>query len=953
MRKLKWSIKSKRLLLSQILFTALAFVLMVVLSYYFTSGIVYSNLTRYAESVISSAQMQFEYDLQEPKNALGSYAQSIRSMVLNGSDVEMVRHYTYDIAAHLHADRAIRAGNEDSMEDLFVYLDADVFPGDVNFGDGDFRIISGFGWVFPDGQDPTERLWYQRAADAGGEIAATAPFESLRSGKTVITFTQCILSDDSGRPLIIAGLNVQIQEIGENIIDIALDRGGYGMIIDPELTIISHANPNFIGLHITDPQLPLMVFVEDMLAGKDIETDTYVNWTGEETVAYIRQLENGWYLGLMTPRGPFYKDANDMLLTLCMLGAMLAAVLIITLIHIDRAKDRAREESKQKSVFLANMSHEIRTPLNAVIGLSDLVLTTDGGLNEESRYRLEQINNAGATLLSTVNDILDISKIEAGKFELIPAKYDIPSMLNDAVTQSIMHKGEKPIEFVMNICENLPAYLCGDELRIKQILNNILSNAFKYTSAGTVELTVESVQDGDDVRMKFIVRDTGIGIRPEDMGNLFNDYVQMDMAANRKVIGTGLGLSIARRLSHLMGGKITVESEHGAGSVFTVQLAQKYVTDEIIGPDVIRNLKNLTYSDQKRRMAGTQTRISLPYARVLIVDDVMTNLDVAKGLMKPYNMQIDCVSSGWESVEAMHNKNIRYNAIFMDHMMPGMDGIEAARLIREIGTDYAKNIPIIALTANAIVGNEEMFLSKGFQAFISKPIEIARLDAVIREWVRDREAEQSHAAIRGQKPAAPATEGSIELKGFTVPGLDIKKGLRRFGGDTDAYLGVLRSYAKNTPPLLDSAAEAGKSKETLTDYETIVHGIKGSSHAIFAEETGDLAGELEQAAHSGDYDFVAANNFAFTETARRLIIDIEKLLGLVSAPQNKPKKDAPDGKLLQKLRGACVNYEMNAADEALEELEAFAYEADGELIVWLRENVEQMNFDEIAERLSE
>ena len=637
--------------------------------------------------------------------------------------------------------------------------------------------------------------------------------------------------------------------------------------------------------------------------------------------------------------------------------------------------------SREKSKFLAQMSHEMRTPLNAIIGLSELTLDADE-IHDESRQNLEKIYNAGETLLSTVNDLLDISKIEAGKFELVPVVYDTPSMINDAITQSIMRKGEKPIEFMLNVDENIPTKLYGDDLRVKQVLNNLLSNAFKYTKEGTVELTVcressapaeagqgEGIPSGSDaVWLSISVKDTGIGIHPENIDSLFRDYTQIDTTSNRKIEGTGLGLAITRMMVEIMGGTISVESEYGKGSVFSVRFPQKSVTDAIIGPEVVVSLKNFRYSANKRDMYSQMVRVSMPYARVLVVDDVATNLDVARGMMKPYHMEVDCLSSGQQAIEAVREEKVRYNAIFMDHMMPGMDGIEATRIIREeIGTEYAKTVPIIALTANAIVGNEEMFLASGFQAFISKPIEIRRLDSIIKQWVRDKELEKKLEADRATtEKDAPANirTGRDRRSGWErrkksndrrlfirkVDGLDITNGLRRFGGDKESYAAILQSFVTNTRPLLEATKNV--TKGSLKDYAITVHGIKGSCRGICAEAVGDMAENLEGAAKRGDIGFVTSNNESFITTATKLLVDIDGALNESARKQEKPKKAKPDADALTRLLAACKNFDTTKADEIVKEIDRFEYESDEGLALWLRENVDQMNYSEIAERLS-
>ena len=621
---------------------------------------------------------------------------------------------------------------------------------------------------------------------------------------------------------------------------------------------------------------------------------------------------------------------------------------------MDAALNEARFANKAKSDFLAKMSHEMRTPLNAIIGLSTLSLE-DETINDETRLNIEKVSNAGDILLSTVNDILDISKIEAGKLELVPVKYDIPSLLNDTVTQSIMYIGEKPIGFVLDIDDKLPAQLCGDDLRIKQLFNNLLSNAFKYTNEGTVELGVRCERDAEGpetVWMTAWVKDTGIGIKPDNIDSLFGEFVQADTHTNRYVAGTGLGLSITKKMSELMGGSISVESEYGKGSTFTIRIKQGFVTDAHIGSDVVDNLRSFKYSEHKRRRNAKNVRPKLPYANVLVVDDNVTNLDVARGLMKPYCLnRVDCVISGQDAIDAIREEKIKYNAIFMDHMMPEMNGIEATQHIRDIGTDYAKNIPIIACTANAIYGNEQMFLSEGFQAFLSKPIEISRLDDIIKRWVRDKEQEKLYS--EQQHEPEGNNEGEALWKSFesaSIPGLDIQGGIKRFGGDEESYLNVIRSYANNTVALLDKIRIVGK--DELSDYAVIVHGIKGASRGICAEPVGEMAAKLEKASKSGDYGFITENNESFIELTQALITDINNLTGAIDAENPKPKKDAPDRAALLKLTEACYAYNMDDVDAIMKEISAYEYEADDGLADWLESNVAGMNFPTIVKKLT-
>ncbi|MCL2008304.1 MAG: ATP-binding protein [Treponema sp.] len=413
---------------------------------------------------------------------------------------------------------------------------------------------------------------------------------------------------------------------------------------------------------------------------------------------------------------------------------------------IKELEDEALTSSRAKSTFLTNMSHELRTPLNVVIALTDLIMEEEN-LSEGTIENLHKINGAGKSLLKIINDVLDFSKTEAGKLILMPAEYHTAGLLNDVITLMNTQIGDKPITFNLEISDDLPAKLYGDDLRIKQIINNLLGNALKNTSSGSIGLSVKPVlgtkqhgHNGKDMQLHITVSDTGVGISEENLRTIFEDQFQSDDPASPKTSRIGLGLSITRRLVEMMDGEVSAESEVGKGSVFRARIKQRMVDSVPIGSIVTENLRKFRYNDDKRIVTKKLVRPDLSFARVLVVDDMQTNLDVASGLLGKYKMQVECVLNGREAYERMrkgsNTGNPVYNAIFLDHMMPGMDGIETADLIRGLGTDYALKIPIIALTANAARGNEDLYYAHGFQAFIPKPIDIILLDSVVRKWIK-------------------------------------------------------------------------------------------------------------------------------------------------------------------------------------------------------------------------
>lgn len=383
----------------------------------------------------------------------------------------------------------------------------------------------------------------------------------------------------------------------------------------------------------------------------------------------------------------------------------------------------AEAASKAKSAFLANMSHEIRTPINAVLGL-DTMIIRESKEPEIQSYAVD-IENAGQILLALINDILDLSKIESGKMEIIPYEYQLSSLIHDVINMITIKAQTKDLEVKLEMNNQLPSVLYGDDVRIRQVLVNLMNNAVKYTEKGSVTLKVDGTVDNEDVVLSFAVEDTGIGIKEEDMHKLFADFERIEEKRNRNVEGTGLGMSITVQLLSLMESKLKVNSVYGKGSVFSFEIRQGIRNKEAVG--------NLEKRIAARNVAKKyQCRFIAPDAHVLVVDDNRVNLKVFTGLLKYTKVQVDTASGGKEALSKI--KDIPYDIIFLDHMMPEIDGIEVMKQIKQWTEAFPnQETPIIALTANAISGAREEYLSIGFSDYLSKPINPNKLELMISE----------------------------------------------------------------------------------------------------------------------------------------------------------------------------------------------------------------------------
>jgi signal transduction histidine kinase/FixJ family two-component response regulator len=906
-------ITPKRPLYVQIMFTIFAFLVMVVLSYFFSRNIIEKYLKLNTENIFTSLQSQIMADLLEPQITLGNFSRSVRDMIINGDGADRLREYYNDMSNYLSLDKQ-------------SYLNFNGFMGYFETLPGGPVFIESSLWGMPVEYDPEERGWYKDAIAADGKIAETLMYHDIIYEDIMFIYSCCI-KDNEGRRLGVVALRVKIDNIRKYIVNTVMVQGAYGMLISRDLVVLAHPNEAFVGEDARNSEIPFSIFTKELSNRIEINERPLITYKGERSLASFRFLPNGWIMGIVTPKGPYYKSISYMALILVILGTALSSVLIFVLIRVDAARNKSDLENQHKTSFLANVSHEIRTPMNAIIGMTDLLIYEP--LNKRQMGFVNDIKISAHSLLSIINDILDMSKIEAGKLELNPVNYDFQSLLDNVHSMFTYVTKKKGLEFLYETEGKMPRYLYGDDIRLKQVLTNICGNAVKYTEKGYVKFRVTATDD----KLTFEIKDSGMGMRKEDLPKLFNTFQRIETEKNRTIIGTGLGLSISKTFVEMMGGNIIVDSEYEQGSVFM-----------IIIPIVLGKKEEV--KSNKGLMEG-RTLVA-PDAKVLVVDDNEFNIRVADGLLGLFKIDAQKASSGREAIELVQNND--YDIVFMDHMMPEMDGVEATAIIRKLGGNY-KNLPIIALTANAVQGAKEMFLSNGFDGFISKPIDIHEMYKILKEWLPLDKIEIKKEKITEEEHE---TDNEFLSELYKIDEIDVEIGLKRVSGMENMYRETIELFNEKLVPECIGMYDKLNYGD-ISGFAISVHAMKSALSTIGAMSLSESALRLETAAKGNDFDFCVQRFPVFRNKLLKLHNDLVAVLQ--ENAETEKKKMSGDTAFLkeqiEKALTAASDFDSDAGLNAINDL--LVYDFGGQNNATLESAAaafKEFNYDAATEQLN-
>lgn len=598
---------------------------------------------------------------------------------------------------------------------------------------------------------------------------------------------------------------------------------------------------------------------------------------------------------------------------------------------------QTEDANRAKTNFVSNMSHEIRTPMNSIVGITEILLRSRHSPKEQE-YLLN-IQSSGRVLLTIINDVLDCSKMEAGKMQLFDEPYDTCSLFHDLRISMENRIGHSGLELIYDIDQDIPCKLKGDMGRIRQVIINLVNNAIKYTEKGSVRFSVHVRQKNTDkVMLYYEVADTGIGIRKEDHKILFDAFQRVEMDRNRYVEGTGLGLTISQNLVNMMGGVIEVESEYGKGSRFFFTIEQT-----IIDPTPV---SAVNYNGQKDNVTEKEAECLFiaPEAHILLVDDNELNLVVAKELLKPLRMQIDTAENGLQAVKMVRGS--QYDLVLMDHMMPVMDGIEAAKAIRALPEDKYQKLPIIALTANAMVDARKEFLNAGMNGFVAKPIDFARICNQLKLWlpkdlVRDVPKEEAKKLL-----ADDLSDREIQPEDPQM-GFSFEEGVKHCGSKA-ALMKTIRIFYRTIDSKANKIEQCLK-EGLISDYVIEIHALKSSALLIGAVPLSEAAKELEDYGKQGKTEVLEEK----TPDVLTMYRDLKNILRPYAEKEEDAKKEFSDGEwitALQQIHQCIEQFDLDGVDQIMEQLEEYQVpECIRESMDQLRVYVADVSMEEIME----
>ena len=908
-----WVLNSIR---AQMIIIIIAFLMMGLVCYLIAGCVQSSHLENDVKNKMLSAEAEFTADLSEMETFLVGYSETIRSMILSGYNEETLSALMTDVTVFMK-------NNNEYLPELIAthgYF--------YNWN----KYITGTNWTPPDIFLSKESQLYTDTIKAHGDITISGPYRNLVSDNHIISLSRLIV-DDENIPLAVICLDVEINYF-RKFINVNLTKNSSGFILNDNLTIIAYKHQRFNSMPLNQLNIDLGLLYYDLIIENRIKLGK-IKKIYDKSYVYLTKVKYGWYMGILIPVNEFKRSLYFTALFIFILCSLFAYGLCFVIYSISKEKAKIDKRTEQKSNFLATMSHEIRTPLNAILGMTEIQMQnrTHPPVTIDAFMK---INNSGKLLLNIINDILDLSKIETGKLELVPVKYEVASLVNDIVQLNYIRYESKSIEFNIEIDENTPSILVGDELRIKQILNNLVSNAFKYTDKGSVTLSVsaECIGRGGGaviVTLIFQIKDTGQGMTQEQINKLFDDYTRFNLEANRTTAGAGLGMTITRNLIELMFGKINVKSAPGEGTTVNIRLPQK--TDGIgirgiIGNEMSESFRQFKITNAIKAKSKFEYEY-MPYGRILIVDDVETNLYVAKGLISPYGLEIDLATSGFDALNKI-KEGIIYDVIFMDHMMPKMDGIETTRLIRETG--YTS--PVVALTANAITGQADMFLKNGFDDFISKPIDIRYLNVLLNRLIRDKQPKEVIEAAHKEK-------AELEQKG----------GINRNHQDIDFQLAEI--FARDAEKAIKVIENCMKTKlDDVNDihmYIINVHAMKSALANIGETELSAAALKLEQAGRENNIKLIKSDTNNFLETLNKVVGKIKQKYVKNVAIEDTEESLALLHEKLKIIKEACETFDKKTAKNTTSELKEKTWSHNtNKLLDSIAEHLLHSEFEEAA-----